>query len=426
MYILNKDLGCYYPAFFHMELSFPYPDGLSGGNKQSEKNESVFIHEYIHFIQDISTYSGLNNAYVYSEFLHAVVCKIYTINGGFNIPINLKNNYGNVELNRFVNRISLGDNCKIDDLFVKKIVKNRINVPFKESPVGKLTEIVIIPKIGEKVVFGTYAIKESMAYLIEKEISKGSVSPPAFPYLSAEIVANEIYPEFCKDKEMLIALCDMSLQFSEPGKIFVETLECYKKNRFIPNNANDLIDQFYSRECVIMGGNVHMDHAFCSMGIMVGERLKLYLNDSRYLSFHNVVNTLVGFGISMRFINKYFILDIVRGGYWRNNTYIKKCFDVVGIPIILDSNNSYKYSTPQKNSFNNYNILMFAAIEQLYKCFSEGYTLCEMIPLCENSGVSVDDRCYNEPWSRSHDTCLCPYAMLWKHWNLTGHYPIST
>ncbi len=28
-----------------------------------------------------------------------------------------------------------------------------------------------------------------------------------------------------------------------------------------------------------------------------------------------------------------------------------------------------------------------------------------------------------KPWSRASDNKLCPYAMLWRHWNLSGYTP---
>lgn len=60
---------------------------------------------------------------------------------------------------------------------------------------------------------------ESMAYMMERMITHGSVSAPDYPYNAAEMVVDYIYPEFGKDKLNIIALCDACMQFSEPGKI---------------------------------------------------------------------------------------------------------------------------------------------------------------------------------------------------------------
>lgn len=47
-----------------------------------------------------------------------------------------------------------------------------------------------------------------------------------------------------------------------------------------------------------------------------------------------------------------------------------------------------------------------------------------MLFWCMNSSKKiVDDKCSQEPWSRIKDEKLCPYAVLWKHWNLSGYIP---
>ena len=56
--LYNKTLGSYLPSFYQMELNFPFPSGEYGYLQLDEKFLSLFIHEYIHFLQDISTYTG--------------------------------------------------------------------------------------------------------------------------------------------------------------------------------------------------------------------------------------------------------------------------------------------------------------------------------------------------------------------------------
>lgn len=79
-----------------------------------------FTHEYIHFLQDISTYVGINNAYVYSEHIHGLVSSVYCIpQGRLHIPVNMPNNYSNVDLNRFVNTEGMGTLTVFDEFFLK-------------------------------------------------------------------------------------------------------------------------------------------------------------------------------------------------------------------------------------------------------------------------------------------------------------------
>jgi hypothetical protein len=79
-------------------------------------------------------------------------------------------------------------------------------------------------------------------------------------------------------------------------------------------------------------------------------------------------------------------------------------------------------------------------VEQIYKCFDEGSTICELYEFCEytkNHGEEIlgegwqdqvpllDDNCWQSPWLKVNDVRLCPYALLWRHWNLGEWRPES-
>lgn len=249
---VNSTLGSYLPFFFHMNLSFPFPSGIHPMERLDERFLSIYIHEYIHFLQDITTYSGLNNGYVYSEYIHGVVTDIYDKKQNeVIVPYRLPANCHNIQLNKYINKESFGNCTNRETVIINQIVKKRIKIPFANPYLKHHTKVIIetIPKGNEPLEFGRLALMESMAYIIEKKITIKSPSAPDFPYNAAKIVSDKIYPEFSRNEENLLALCDMSLMFSEPGKVFVSTLEKYKNNRFMPNKAEDIIDDFYSKPC---------------------------------------------------------------------------------------------------------------------------------------------------------------------------------
>lgn len=418
-------LGSYMPAFFHMDLSLPFPSGTLFNEPFSEKHLSIFTHEYIHFIQDISTYVGLNNAYVYSECIHGIVTTIYKQpKGELKIPVSIPTNYGNIDLNKFVNTESIGTIREQTEFFIKKIVIKEIPVPYNNPFIKSLTRIILISVKGDVVMFGSRAIMESMAYLMETMITKGSVGADDYPYHAAELVVEYYYPDFGRDKLRIIALCDASMQFSEPGKIFVQSLQNFKEKRFLPSNANEVIDYFYLNPCVQMGEKKKIEIGLLTMGFMVGERLKLYMNHHQFKPFHNVIHTLIGFGMKERLSNKYFMLDIVRNGYILDNVLMRRYIRTIGTPIIKDSNDDYWNVPPDGKTSNDYWLEYFPAIEEIYNCLAEGQTICGMYTWCEKSPKTKEDsRCIYEPWSRINDNALCPYAMLWKHWMLEGYLP---
>ena len=153
---LNRTLGSYMPAFFHMDLSFPFPGGERAYEKINETNLSVFIHEYIHFIQDISTYVGYNNLYIYSEYIHGAVNEIYKKpKGKIILPITFSNNYENIGLNQFINKETCGSLEEINEFFLIKVTCEEKKVPYKNQFVDYIKKVKLryCPKKCVSIIF---------------------------------------------------------------------------------------------------------------------------------------------------------------------------------------------------------------------------------------------------------------------------------
>lgn len=416
-------LGLYIPSFFQMELNFEFIDSRLVLYNLPETDYAVFIHEYIHFLQDISSYSLLNNAYVYSEYIHGVVNCIYKQpKGKIRVPVQMPRNYGNVDLNIFVNKTCMGEFSESENLFPLRIKTKKIKIPFQNQIVDELPIYYIESSQKQLFQFGTCAIMESMAYLIEKNIAKLRNKPSDYPYSAATMVVSLEYPEFGNNELNIIALCDMSLQFANPGKIFIQTLHAYKNANYIPQ-PEEIYSHMYKMPVEQLGESTTFGMGIIHMNMMVQDRLKLYLNDPCMSKFRDSIKLLLGFGTEMRLRRPMFFLDMVRQGRQRPNPTIHSTLNTIGSPVIKDINkNVYQFFPLETQPHDG--LHYFLAIEQIYKCFSEGTDICEMIELCDGCPDSVtDERCYNEPWQRCNDKKLCPYAVLWKHWNLSGYIP---
>lgn len=418
---LKKDLGSYMPAFFYMNVGFSYPPGIMTLFNLKRQDQATFVHEYIHYLQDISTFFGLNNAYVYSEYIHAASQVIYTTqNNEIRLPVEVKGNYGNVELNREVNKISTGDYAEIPNMFLvdikEDVVKTKYNHPYFKT---FMQFSLVLPK-DVKVNFGGRAIMESMAYLIERNVESHCKGAYDYPYHAAEIVAHKIYPEFAEDDFRLIALCDMSLNSSNPGKTFVQTLRMFKERNMMPS-PEAIYDSFYDAPCILMGEHTNFLHGFIPFAMSVAERLVLYLNDPHFSSFHNTVRKMIGSGIDYRMNHRSFMVDIARGGDLLHNESLRRILTRFGSPIIYDNQGNHCQIPSQY--FDDSQFYNFVAVEQVYKTLSDCQDCCELYDWCDYEDengmkrVEIDERCFNEPWSRAHDDSLCPYALLWRHWN---------
>lgn len=106
-YRQNANRGEYIPAFFEMYLKI---DGDIDLNTMSEKDFSLFFHEYIHFLQDITTTYGLTTCYAYGEYIQSVVNDIYEKGRQeFEVPYIYIDNKDNIRLSEQIQNLTLGD-----------------------------------------------------------------------------------------------------------------------------------------------------------------------------------------------------------------------------------------------------------------------------------------------------------------------------
>lgn len=419
--IYKTTLGSYLSSIYRMNLNFDIIDTPLFIQRLSDKNLSIFIHEYVHFLQDISSYVGLYNAYVCSEHIHTLINLIYKENTPeIHIPIKHITNYGNLDLMIDMNKEILGDVHEQDSIFAPQIKIENIKLK-NRNPYAKYSKRIMIKNHKGKLHFSGMAIMESMAYLIEKQITSGSVAAPEYPYNSAEIVTNLVYPEFGRNILNIIALCDMSIQYSNPGAVFYEALLNFRENHILPSTPESIIEYFYKKDTYVDGKNQKFIDSILLLGITVGECLKSYLDGFEFKDFHQVVNTLIGYGLRQRYYNHNFILDFVKNGNIRTNTYFYTILQNIGSPIICDKSENYWIIHPIGKNEKNYAIDYFPAIMEIFKALKDGNDCCEMLDWCSVSGIhNIDDRCINAPWLHCQQNDLCPYGILWKKWGLAN------
>jgi hypothetical protein len=170
---MNNDRGVYTPAFFTM-----YVDGECKLNPldMSIKDLGTFMHEYTHYIQNISTSFGLMSTQNYLIYIESLLKEVREKNirnfppKQFIIPPIVQNN-----LLRF--KLHAGDKNALEiDFDDIKIVKKGVDLSTKGvDPSTFKTEmnVVLFYKGGSlirEIKFGSHIIKESMALLVQKEL----------------------------------------------------------------------------------------------------------------------------------------------------------------------------------------------------------------------------------------------------------------
>lgn len=179
MAILKTTLGYYIPTFFEMHVS-TYDDDMVI-NRMTDRDATVLFHEYIHFLQDITTFYGLNNLYVQSEYFHSVVNRIKE-NQQFHVPFMIEDNNDNVLLNQIVCKLTVGDYVEQEHYHVYSI--DEMEEELIPNPFLKKIKSIVLNFDGDSLrSFGAIAIMESMAYILERLCSPNAyTTSPDYPY----------------------------------------------------------------------------------------------------------------------------------------------------------------------------------------------------------------------------------------------------
>jgi len=424
---LNNILGFYLPGFFRLHISTQ--NSIVDFNKLNDFDFSILLHEYIHFIQDITTYYCLNNIHSTVEYFRFVNNFIINkLDNEFEIPILPDpSNNDNVLLNSFLCNITFGyfENNDVDQIFSYKIENKAINIP--RSPISEIEIVSVVffdrSNIKRDFIFGAGCILESMSYILQKLTCKNYAISPDIPYLSAELLVEFIYPDFGKNLLNILALCDISLNISNPAKYFVLTLEEWKKKGIVPSSPKLLYDNFRNGNFKVNSievGNA-VDRNFINMSNLAKSQLFGYFNDKRFDNLKKWIEEVIMVAQNLRLQNPYFILDIAEGNIRENKVFIE-IFNKLGTPLLTNNNNEFRFYHP-KAFTNQIDVGFFWAINQIQKIFFGYKTECELYEFCKQSKISIDNRCVVEPWKRCIDKDLCPFAIFWRHWGLSNYKP---
>ena len=280
--------GEYYPAFFEMKLKI---DGELDLNTCSDLDFALFFHEYIHFLQDITTSYGLTRCYSYGEYVNSVVNDITSKpQGSIHVPYLYEDNRDNIMLGDYLTSVTQGDSS--EDSYVD-MLKN-VNVewdtidglPYEHEHLKSLKMPLLTADGDVMLAIGATCLNESVAYIIQRLITVDNGHLPDYPYSAAEIIANKIYPAFGKNVLNVLALADCCLMFSNPGEIFYMMLLQMRDKHYVPAKPHDIY--FHLKEAKIGVGDMITD-PFEHFGVLVEEvrtKLKSYFNNPEHPEMH--------------------------------------------------------------------------------------------------------------------------------------------
>lgn len=204
--------GFYTIALFTMYVNGDISAKLSDMNI---KDRGTFVHEYIHYIQNISTITGLRFSSFYISFIIRLI-KWLKQQDTINIPINIADicTTDTLKSDYLFFNLTTGD-VKIFDFDINQDIMWNFDFNKREQLIH--FNIKTLNDDSENLLVGSYAIKESMAALYQSLIDPSCLSHmSAYPYKFVKYIVHNLFPEIESDTKKLICICHVALNSPTP------------------------------------------------------------------------------------------------------------------------------------------------------------------------------------------------------------------
>ncbi|MBQ3600431.1 MAG: hypothetical protein II992_04410 [Lachnospiraceae bacterium] len=402
--------GEYIPGFFKISINKELHEGIAW-NDFNEEEKATLVHEYIHFLQDISTTRGINNFLYVANILQLNFAKAYEMKDCIDLPIDLEkcgndDAYKESELQSFY----MGHDSHFRFHHINKILRQQEEIINEIVDNNEERMYVINIYYDDKdcpYMFGNTAIAESMAYLIETTKYGGMKRKNEFPYNACEIVCQEICPSILKNVDIMVAACELSMMHYHSGDMFWHILKEINENNLKFNCVKDFEKYFFKRTYFLYENmSENFEEINPKLEFMFPAEVPLLSNTGK--KFFSLIKK----GYNARKQNKLFISKIMEDNFSDAILRLISCF---GIPIICDKNyniflgdNDYKYMLGPLALYNFF----------VSRCENQ----CHLAQFCNKQGVAVYDEkvCNESPWNQADANELCLFGMYWHLYSLEG------
>lgn len=425
--IENEELGYYTLGFLHIKLNTDHSlENLNSLIQNQSKTFSTFLHEYIHFLQNFTTTSGLYSSGFYTQFIKYAIDKIKkSEEAQIKLPLQIDESFNREAIVK-LNTIYLGKSGFV----VERVIYNFFD--YKEVGIDGSGVNSITPKeyyvnytnikthqTGEYH-FGIIALKEFVAHKIQNKFF--NVCHPDIPYLIAELVLDKELPELCNNVDLKILLCDFALMTLHPAQFFFQTIEKLKK---LENNYPKNPSQFYSfifRDLRFNGDIGTFDNQIKLFRHLYESTKEDYINLFRSPLFQKELNWILHIlknSYALRIKNPTFMIDLInQKGKFKID--LKRIIRSLGTPFFMNNNSYGGFVPPRKLKQNPEQVhILLAASQLLNNVFSN--TECSLFKFCSNNYVDnnpTNTWCKENPFKKVEEPQACSFAQLCKTWGI--------
>lgn len=389
---LYGERGYYIPSLFHIYINGKFDEDL--GNL-SNKDAGTFVHEYIHYLQNISTIYGLMDSELsFSVFLEA---KSYLLDHKLiSLPVHIsptpvyermikrkEKGYGNKFFDKTINKDSLSH----------KIIKSNIG-----DQVYNIHEISYIANEKQCTFeFGAFHIKEGMAHLCQTYFDS-TVETLDIPYNLVEIIVKKLYPNIQVDRKKLICICYLSLFSQYPGDLFFTILEYAKE--YSDKNGLEIAQFVYDEMIIHENGKKYEMYQYIDLAV---DRFKNKLATNLTVDLDCIDSILK----RVSYAKSHFpILTMLYDPKFPSISLFNDLVGYYGYPYI-QTNEYNRFYFPQsvKNKLeSSLDIMELVTQRAFLDIILEGKKECPLQYIClTGDTIEVDKKCYTMPWL--HEDC---------------------
>lgn len=410
----NRLLGYYLPAFFFIDIATE--DKLENLDLLTDENKSTLYHEYVHFLQDLTTTFGLTNIVNSVDIQKAINVKIR--NSGkstFITPISFESFY-DVETYSNLNEMYLGDTqsdfSNMSIITSIEFHENGIIPDFEDQPYVEITYIT--NGLKSSLMLGAIAVMENMAYLIESSLYD-NVNPPIYPYRIVERIIEFEYPEFDRDKINLVLICDFALNTPDPGRFLLEFIRLLKAQGVTHYKDFYNILKKYKFSS-LDGNNYTVFSLFEKRSELAQKQLEDYFTIEIYNDINKWISILLDSTSKFKLENFNFWINILSPPTKekRRNEF-NRIIAKFGYPLLSNNNQEISFYHPQV--IPKY-VVAFKAINEVREVMMNRQGECELQTFCKHGKTDITNKNCQTPWERGKEDPLCPFGQIIKMWGI--------
>jgi len=415
------ELGKYLTSFLRIYINTNLElDNMKGSNLTNYEKR-IFVHEYTHFLQNITGAFGHLHAWNIYDRLRQHILEIQKSKSKqIDLPLDGKvadEQQAYLRIRRKMEgsyKVKNGmddENTRIVKLALKKDADYVLLYP-EHKPLHYLV-LELQDKQGASMeyIFGEAAVSEAMALLMETKYF--DTDPAAnYPYHVCRILGKYMRTNLFENDEFLFALCDVSLLSSSPGVSFYRILLDLHQRNFKPASAEELFD--YGLNFMNTDWRIFEDYKKSMEGIC--HVIQTLMDNAVFKETVDWVTYLFKTGYQCRIANRYFMLELYREpivfeGLWNN------VIAQFGNPELHNNKPIRAFIAPLalKKIEEKIEPILLIALHEVHETLFKRKTECGLVEFCKHAtnGLIVDKRCLTMPWKRATDEKLCAYGALW-------------